>query len=147
VAVWQFDIELISASAPPPVVTDDLYETVPLSELSVARATNYLTQHFGPPWEMLPGWLVFGEENGHRFDVHIDDGGSGSIRARVDARVYAGHVLPRVRELAELLGCRLYVPELNVSVEPTKSELERAIRESTAARFVQDPQRFFEELS
>jgi hypothetical protein len=147
VAVWQFDIELISASAPPPVVIDALYETVPLPELLVARATKYLTQHFGPPWEMLPDWLVFGEENGHRFDVHIDDGGSGSIRARVDARAYAGQMLPRVRELAELLGCRLYVPELDVSVEPTKSELERVFRESTAARFVQDPRRFLEELS
>jgi hypothetical protein len=147
VAIWQFDIELVPASAPPPVVTDDLYETAPLPALLVARATRFLTQHFGAPWEMLPNWLVFGEEDGHRFDVHIDDGGSGSIRARVDARVFAGHVLPRVRELAQLLGCNLYLPELNVSVEPTKSELKRVFRESAAARFVQDPQRFFEELS
>jgi len=145
VALWQFDVALIPKGSTP-VVSDEEYETAPLPELLVARAAQYLIQHFGPSWEMLPNWLVFGEENGHRFDVHIDEVGSGSVRARVDARVYAGHVLPRLLELADLLGCNLYVPELNVTVEPTKSQLERAFRESTAARFVEDPHAVFEAL-
>ena len=145
-ALWQFDVALIPNGSVP-VVADEGYEIAPLPQLSVARATKYLSQHFGAARQMLPHWLVFGEEDGHRFDVRIDEVGSGSVQARVDARAYARHVLGRVLELADLLGCNLYVPELNVSVEPTKSELERVFCESTAARFVEDPHRFFEELS
>ena len=144
-ALWQFDVALTLRGSPSPVVTDEGYETTPLPELVVARATKYLTQHFGQPWEMMPRWFVFGQEDGNRFDVLVEETGVGAVSVRIDARAYAGHVLPRVTELAELLGCMLYVPERGICLNPTKQELEHAFSESRAARFVRDPHAFLTE--
>jgi hypothetical protein len=146
VALWQFDVAL-APKGTDPVLGDEGYEITPLPELVVARATKYLTRHFGKPSEAMPGWMVFGDENGHRFDVLVDNSGSGSVGARVDARVYAAHVLSRIVEIADVLDCNLYVPELKVVIAPTKVELARAFGRSAAARFVDNPSAFFEELS
>ena len=146
-ALWQFDIEFTPRGAPAPTVTGDGYETTPIPELLIVRAKHYLAQRFGQPWEMLPRWLVFGSEDGTRFDVCVDEGGSGSVRARVDARSHAGDVLRSVCELADLLSCELYVPERDSIVQPNSADLERAFSGSAAFRFVGDPHAFFSETS
>ena len=65
--------------------------------------------------------------------------------AGMDARAHVGHILPRVSELAEMLGCMLYLPQRGVCLAPTKDELERAFKESRAVRFVRDPHAFLTE--
>jgi hypothetical protein len=147
VALWQFDIELTGRNAPVPTVTDELYEVAPLAELTVAQARRYLRQHFGEPWEMLPRWFVFGLEDGSRFDLHVSKDGSGSVRARVDARADSAPFLQHVLQLAQALGCELYLPERNVTIQPTAEDLRRAFSESAAVRFVGNPLGFFSETS
>jgi hypothetical protein len=147
VALWQFDIELTGRNAPVPTVTDELYEVTPLAELTVARAKSYLRQHFGEPREMLPRWFVFGLEDGSRFDLHLHEDGSGSVRARVDARADPLPFLQHVLQLAQVLGCELYLPERNVNIQPTKEDLRCAFSESAAVRFVGNPIGFLSETS
>lgn len=144
-ALWQFDIDLTPRGAPAPTVTADGYETSPISEPLIAKARHYLAKHFGEGWEMLPGWLVFGCEDGSRFDLCVDEVGSGSVRARIDARSHPGGVLLWVCELAELLRCDLYVPERGGIIQPNRAELERAFGESAAVRFVHNQQAFLSE--
>ena len=137
-ALWQFDVALNAKDAALSTVTDEGYDLALLSELAMVRANKFLVQHFGQPWEMLPQWSTFGTENGNRFDVVAGEGGGGTITARIDARSSA-HFLPCVCELAVLIGCVLYVPEQKTCIQPNRAELEKALSESRASRFVRDP--------
>jgi hypothetical protein len=145
-ASWQFDVAVSRRGAPHPTITDDGYQLEPLPELLIARAKKYLAAHLGQAWEMLPGWLVFGQEDGNRFDVVEEEDGFGSISARIDARVPSNIFLLKVSELAQTISCVLYVPEGEIYIEPARSELEQALSKSSAAKFVRDPNAFLRGL-
>ena len=137
-ALWQFDVALNAKDAALPAITDEGYELAPLSEMAMARANKFLMRHFGQAWEMLPQWSVYGSEGGNRFDLHLEELGGGTIAARIDARA-PEHFLPRVCELASLIGCVLYLPETKLCIQPIREELDKALGESKAAKFVRDP--------
>jgi hypothetical protein len=88
---------------------------------------------------MLESWVVFGHEQGSRFDFIFNQDGTADLSARVDARSQYRGFVTALCELASVSDCSLFSAEHWALLEPSVGELVRAIERSRAAAFVRDP--------
>lgn len=123
-AAWQFDVTAVFAHGD---------RTLP--PLLCRRAKNLLAESFPPPWQMMPGWAVYGEENGNRIDLLTDKDGTCELSARVDARSDAESFLTCWLVLMLDMNCSLYAPELDRSFPADMVSLKDALQSSSAWRF------------
>lgn len=123
-ATWQFDVAAVFNAGE---------RTLP--PLVCRRAQTVLAESFDPPWQMLPGWSVYGPENGNRIDLVVDADGSGELSARIDARSDADSFLNCWLILMIELNCSLYSPELDLAFPADAQALRDALRSSSAWRF------------
>ena len=126
-AAWQFDVYLIASGASVPDLDAEYWETPALPLTVVREIQEELAHYLGPPWLMLPEWLVFGPENGNRIDVVFETDDSGSIFVRCDLRQEAPQFLVLVCNLAHGHGCQLFNPQSRGCIEPTIEALESAM--------------------
>lgn len=129
-AIWQFDLDMVAG-----------LQRGHLPPLLTTQAVCALSDGFGASWQMLPDWLVYGEENGNRIDLVLCDEGGAEITARVDARSDADRFLRRLCGFAADLDCKLYSPELDKFVDGTMCALNEALQASQAWQFALDPRR------
>ncbi len=89
---------------------------------------------------------LWGDEK--RTDAHVwrRGGRVESIGLRFDVRDSDARLLSEIAEIASGLDCVLLIPETKRVIEPTVFALNHAMRESRAARFVQDPVAFLHSL-
>lgn len=92
-AAWQFDVYLTARGAPVPDLDAEYWETPSLPVATVYEMQEELVHYLGPPWLMLPNWLVFGPENGNRIDIVFETDDSGSKFVRCDLRQEAPQFL------------------------------------------------------
>ncbi|CAG0928226.1 hypothetical protein PLCT1_00675 [Planctomycetaceae bacterium] len=119
--------------------TDEGHEVSPLSEPFAVQAHAWLCVRFGEPWRMLDGWIVFGQEQGSRFDLLFNEDRTVQLSARIDLRSEYQSFVEAVCELASKSNCLLFSAEYWAALEPSVSELSGAARRSRAGRFVRDP--------
>lgn len=86
--------------------------------------------------------MVFGQEQGSRFDLLVNEDRSANLSARVDLRRDYGSFVAAVCELAAVSDCTLFSAEHWAPVEPTIAELSAAVRASRAASFMNNPRSF-----
>lgn len=127
-----------------PCRMDDGYEVPSLPAAVAVRAHALLCERRSEAWRMMDGRLVFGEEQGSRFDLSFDDDGSADLSARIDLRGGTHSFISAVCELASKLDCLLFSVEHWAAIEPSPAALSAAVSRSAAARFMADPKAFLE---
>ena len=138
-AIWQVDVSFVPRGGLLPWRTEDGHDVPPLPEATAVQAHAWLLQHFGESWRMVEGWIVFGHEQGNRFDFFFNEDRSANLSARVDVQGDSGLFIAAVCELAVASKCVLFFAEHWAIVEPTSIELCAAIKRSRAASFVSNP--------
>jgi hypothetical protein len=138
-AIWQFDVSFVLRGGPMPWRTEDGHDGPPLPEAVAVDAHAWLLKHFGEPWRMVEGWIVFGHDQGNRFDLLFNEDRSANLSARVDVRSNYGRFVEAVCELASVSKCLLFSAEQWAAIEPSAAELSAAIRCSRAAGYVSNP--------
>ena len=138
-AIWQFDVSFVPRGGTLPWQTEDGHDGPPLPEMVAVSAHAWLLNHFGKPWLMMEGWLVFGHENGNRFDFLFNEDGSANLSARVDARSDFESFAAALSELASTTNCLLFSAEFWAAIEPSREELVAAITRSRASMYVKNP--------
>ena len=119
--------------------TEDGHDGPSLVEATAKVAHAWLCRRMGEPWRMVEGWIVFGEENGNRFDLLFNEDGSANLTVRIDARSQYLTFITAVCELAAVTRCLLFSAEFWGAIDPSVRELTCAIERSRAAIFVKDP--------
>ena len=127
-AVWQFDMYFILRGALAPDLNAEGRETPSLPLSLVYDVQKDLAHYLGPPWFMLPDWLVFGPEKGNRVDALFETETEGSIFVRCDVREEAPQFLVLVSNLAQSHECRFFCPQSREFIEPNLDMLLNAIR-------------------
>jgi hypothetical protein len=98
----------------------------------------------GASWS--PRLEVWGSEDGDRFDVYRNESGISSVQVRVDMRRPRHTFVEAVVGIARDSQC-VGIDEAGRVVEPTTTAFLGAMAESRAMRFVEDPERFLNELA
>jgi hypothetical protein len=137
-AAWQFDISFMPRESATPSRVEDRYDGAPLPETVAMPAHAWLYRNQGEPWPMVDGWLVFGKEDGDRFDFLFNEDRSACLSARIDLRGDHDLFVRSVCELAVIAQCRLFSAELEAAIEPSVAELSAAVKNSSAAKFVKN---------
>jgi hypothetical protein len=88
---------------------------------------------------------TWGEEEGNRIDITTSDEGLEEVRVRFDARNIDRGFVSQVVSLAIAADCVVVTEAMDV-IPPLVAELEAAIRDSDARRFVRDPKEFLDGL-
>jgi len=105
----------------------------------VVEAHAFLSEHFGQPWQMCEGILVFGPEDGNRIEVVVDDAGDAELSARIDARLESAAFCELLSELARALDCSLFSPEFGSLIHSGGDALVAALTNSQAWTYALDP--------
>jgi hypothetical protein len=126
-AAWQFDLYFILRDAQAPNLDAEGWDAPSLPLPKLYEIQKELAHYMGPPWLMLPDWLVFGPENGNRIDVNFETEDSGSIFVRCDVRQEAAQFLVLICNLAHAHGCRLFNPQSRRLIEPSFDALKGAL--------------------
>lgn len=145
-AIWQFDVCILPSTAPHPTRGSDGYDRAPVNSLAAAQAMAWC----GERWqrhEWMDDFFVFGDDQGCRIDVFIDEDGSAELSARIDLRRAHDNFCLSICQLASELECVLFSPEFWCPIPTDASSLLEAARRSRAARFVMDPRSFLRDSS
>ncbi|HET6330449.1 MAG TPA: hypothetical protein VFF76_06625 [Holophagaceae bacterium] len=141
-AIWQSTFHLVPSEALKPSrgfqkAADENGHPHISDELICALDTRL---ERGASWwsKDIQGW---GPCDGNRLEVGLRS----EVRARFDLREPDMHFADAVLWLAQETGCRLVSEEGEV-LEPTPRALKAALRTSEAARFVEDPAHFLEQV-
>ena len=138
-ALWQFDILFVPQGAGLPLRTEDGCRTEPINAERCEIAKTVLSEQFGPGRQMMDGWVMYGPEQGSRFDLVLDEDRTGELSARVDARTSNDHFLESLNRLAQEIECSLYSLEFGQLLESSLPALHQALLLSRAAAFVRNP--------
>lgn len=89
---------------------------------------------------------VWGNEENSDIQVWLRDGNINSIMIRLDLRNDIENLKLQIVDLAKRLNCELFFPHSRQIVDPDITLLNKAILNSNAEKFVNDPERFLDEL-
>lgn len=154
-AIWQVPIELVPAkwAEEHKFETDLLYGEYGF-DTTCAWIENQPTKNLDAVFSLIlpkaESWsedlLVWGSDKQHDISVCHGDGIIFSIGFRLDLRGNVTSLISALCDAAISLSCVLFVPGQKVMFKPNMFELKRYILNSNAARFVQDPERFLNDL-
>ena len=143
-ALWQVDIAFI----PPGTEVaygQDGYEVACFGSDIAHSVEVELSDYLGPRKEALKGWLVYGDEKGSRIDLHFEERG-----VEICGRIDASNPMPLIElilRISRKLGCKIYVVESRVVLEPSIQNLLGTVSNSRAASFVSNPRLFLEKVA
>jgi hypothetical protein len=152
-ATWQFDLRAIPrhdleqhlGATPTHIRFEELDDVITTFQFDVAAISRRLNDLLRPEETWSPDVHRFGEEEGTRVDVTMDDRRIESILMRLDAQSLNSVVVIRLAELGRELDL-LFVSENGEVVPPSPRRLFSALAASNAARFVADPEAFLASL-
>lgn len=160
-ATWQFDLYILPQPLARELSSDrnpdweqfndtQWWQGTPLApivEFCNARFARY------PSWSSEQ-WLQWGHETSNRVDVSFDEDNTENgtkdntlleISVRLDAGNFDPAFLQNITDLALLLNGVFYQPRQGL-IDPSPAALTAALHASPAARFVQNPRRFLNDL-
>ncbi len=155
-AIWQFDIRMLPSEAvlrrhgvtaviiPKNEIDDEeaLWENLPISANFEDEISEILPRM--QSWHReLRQW---GCDDGDRIDLWTDGKAISGIKVRIDVRQISRIFIVKVLELARRHHWLIRTEDGQV-FQPSFAKLLSAIHTSDAFRFVENPQRFLEELS
>jgi len=129
VAIWQADFEVLIPSCGLPADY----------RLAVAQVLPP-----GKSW--MRGLEVWGTEEGDRIDVFTKPGSPPEVLARFDLREWKPAIYEDFLVLVRSVRGQLRTAESGAEVAATFEDFTRTLLESRAARFVQDPRAYLDDL-
>ncbi len=154
-AIYQFVIELIPSSW---VVNkkhnvEELYDENDFYDLSITWKHYQLSVELKLLLsEILPqgnSWnknlQLWGDEEHNDIQVRLRDDTIEAIKIRLDLRNNIENLKAKVVDLAKRLNCQLFFPDERKIVNADIDNLNRAIANSNAAKFVDDPKKILSE--
>ena len=150
-AVWQFVINLIPASAAriagvdaarmSRAQLDDVVLALPIAEADglFAKLDMLLPEKPRP----YTGLRVWGDEPSDDIQVSFDDEFIEEIQVRFDAADISLPLIGGVCDVARHFDCVFATPE-GAIIQPSREAVVRTVLQSDAAHFVKDPQGFIE---
>ena len=145
-AIWQFNLFIVRPDSLP-TLTDEGWDVPALPQELTAFAMQYLNGRFAVPFEMLPGWLVFGQENGNRVNASFEASVISELSVRIDARDPSTTFIANICELADSLNCVFFSPESRIFVEPVPESVLLAQQSSRSASFAKSPTDFIKSIA
>jgi len=91
--------------------------------------------------------LTWGDTKEHDIQVWYEEKKIDGIHIRIDLNKDLNEIIIKVVKAAKTLGCSLFFPEFKKIVEANEFELKSALKKSNAAKFVNNPQEFLNEIS
>jgi hypothetical protein len=158
-AIWQYDLRVIPRSGlsqwlstdvpimPSQVDNESLEQTdwwKLVKPESVSQVLSTLLPQRPVGWDART--VSWGSEDGHRIDLVRDGGRVEELLVRIDVRSLLDGFLPRLLGALEDLGC-LLVTETRRIIEPNAEALWNELRQSSAWRYVEDPEGLVATLS
>lgn len=140
-AIWQFDLSLVERDRLPSR-RDDGHEVPELEAKKTNLAKQWLATHFGVHREFTADWFVFGEENGSRVDLLLNEDETSELSARIDARGDASEFIGGICALSLQVGCVFFSAEAWKVVEPNANAVKQALANSRAVAYARDPEGF-----
>jgi hypothetical protein len=140
-AIWQYDLFLISKEGALPLLAPHGWELPQLPSTSTVRARQTLIATMGHPWLMMENWLVFGTKDSTRVDLLFDGADNVEIRIRLGASATASE-LNAVCCFVRELNCGLFDPATRSLLQPDHNLLASALAASRAAEFAEGPRAF-----
>jgi hypothetical protein len=149
-AIWHFRLVLI-----PELILRRRYGTIPdkipreavdfpwRSQIAPQQGFEQWIDSFVPSLEPWPDMRRWGFEHGNRVSVCYVEGSSTKVEEigiTIDARHAPEELLEAFGNLASKLGCVFLTVHTGEIVQPDKSSLLRALKASTANRFLSDPE-------
>lgn len=152
-AIWQSEFLLVprerikeGLGSVPDRVSQDFVDTGTIA--SGRRVTDEDLQFLSERVPVRSSWdphiLSWGTEDGDRIDLVLEDDRVVEVTARIDARSISGEFIETVVSLASRWNCILIDESLRI-LPPMFEEVRLALKESSATRFVANPNRFLRE--
>jgi len=91
--------------------------------------------------------LFWGNTQEHDIQVWYENSKVEGVHVRLDVNQSINDILVKVVSAANELGCVLFFPEFRQIAKANEFELKTALKNSNAAKYVNDPQVFLNELS
>lgn len=139
-------VEGVYRSIPVTIARSDFDET---EWWDGVTATHELVEELSSLLPQLPSWqadiISWGEEDGDRIDIVSEQGALKEVFIRFDVRRMSWLFIIEILRIARTRGLGLLTEDGHL-LRPTPVEFSSAVRRSTAARFVSDPEGFLEQL-
>ncbi|MBF9151359.1 hypothetical protein [Novosphingobium jiangmenense] len=150
-ALWQFSLDLIPASAATVEGTAvirlrrDQLDAIPLdlSSEDAGRLFGWLNRLLPEAVSWSDSLRIWGDVRKDDVKVFLSSHGIESVQYRLNAADLSIHLISGICAIARKLGCVFASSECGI-VQPTDEAVIRAIMQSPATRFVQDPKGFLE---
>jgi len=155
-AIWQVTMELIPLSWAEKHQYDSnsLYDANGLYDVSNAWENNQPTVDFG---EIISTFLpakgswdteldIWGKAENDDVQVWREEGLVESIGCRIDLRKDTTKITEELMSFAKTMKCVLFFPEQKKIVKPEVTSTIQVIRNSGAAKFVQDPEEYLDSI-
>ena len=155
-ATWQFSVVLIPASwaeehsySSSTLYDDDGYDTECAWEGRQPETgfKELLGEILPPSKSWHADLLAWGNEKEHDIQVWVENEIIDGIHIRLDLNQNLNEIIIKVVNAAKSLNCALFFPEFRSVVQANEFELKNAINKSNAAKFVNNPQEFLNEIS
>ncbi|EKD71906.1 MAG: hypothetical protein ACD_46C00070G0002 [uncultured bacterium] len=154
-AIYQFTIELIPSawteknknSAIDLLVGAEGYDTsIAWQPAKSAKSVEPLLSNIMPSkeaWhENLRAW---GNEESNDIQLWVENGNIDSLKIRFDLRNDTEDLKIKVIDCSKKLSCDIFIPDTKEIIKPDIDALSKVISKSSAARFVENPEKFFNE--
>ena len=138
-AIWQFDLVFVEPKRLPRRI-DDGHEVPELSVEKTEIATQWLIGYSGARRTLAVDWHIFGEEQGSRIDLSLNENKTAELSARIDARADSSEFIQSICDLCLLIGCVFFSTEKWSVIKPGEEEIKQALANSLATKYVRDPQ-------
>jgi hypothetical protein len=137
-AIWQFDLAFVEPKRLPRR-TDDGHEVPELSAEKMEIANQWLITNSGARHAFAVDWYIFGEEQGSRIDLLLNENRTAELSARIDARADSSEFIRSICDLCLRIGCVFFSAEKWNVIEPDEQEIKQALENSRATKYVRDP--------
>jgi hypothetical protein len=154
-AIWQFVIVLIPREWAVEANFDSSYlyesddyetEMTWINRQPTADFKNIFSNILPPSNSWSDTLLCWGDEKESDIQVGYENDEVKNIQIRIALHTNLKPLIGRLIEVTKELNCVLFFPELRLISSATETELLESLRRSSAARFVNDPRGYLDEL-
>lgn len=149
-AVWQFELDPIPAHAamidgvPAIHLGADVRDTIPLDLAPDERKQliEALDSFLPAQQSWSPGLMIWGNTRGTDVQLFLDEDGADGLKIRIDAKTFTFDLVESLCLIALGFGW-VFLTERGAVIQPTRDAVLRALLQSPARQFIEDPETIF----
>lgn len=91
--------------------------------------------------------MFWGDEEFHDIQLWVKDGNVESLKIRIDLRKNIAALKNKIISLCDKLACDIFVPEMKQIIKPELDLFNEIILQSSAVKFIEDPEKFLDNMT